>query len=226
MSRLPRELAEAFRAEWRLKLSLLVLLSLAFCIPYFLLQSAPIAPLRAVPETPIDRWIPFDPRWTWAYQSIYGLIGLPALFAARRSDLLRFANGFLRLSIAGFVVFLFLPTAAPQPVDIPDYAAYRLLRSYDGAVNAMPSLHAALGMHAIRFGRVLLGRRSPSEARWWSVVAGAWLGVILLATLFTKQHWFLDLPAGLAIGWLAFRRAWRDPRPAPAPITDSCGDPA
>lgn len=198
-------------AELRLKLVLSVVLTVGFCLPYFLLQRWPVMPIRALPVTPVDRWIPFEPAWVWAYQSIYLLMPLPAWLAVRRADLRRYAIGFAAISAIGFTAFALYPVASPQPAAIPaHHLAYRLLRSYDGTLNCFPSLHAALAVFACLSGWRTLGPIVPRKWRIFGACAAAgWVLLILYATLATKQHWAVDLPAGVALGWLVHRWMWR-----------------
>jgi len=45
------------------KVGVLLGLSVAICVPYFTLQRLDWFPVRTVPLTPLDGWIPFEPAW-------------------------------------------------------------------------------------------------------------------------------------------------------------------
>ena len=64
---------KALAAHWRYKAALSVALTLAFCVPYFLLQHVVIFPVRRLPLSLVDLSIPFSPGWVWIYQSVYVL---------------------------------------------------------------------------------------------------------------------------------------------------------
>ena len=53
--------------------------------------------------------------------------------------------------------------------------------------------------------RDALGRRGRAVIL---AVGSTWAAVILYSTLATKQHWAVDLPAGMLTAYLAHRLAW------------------
>lgn len=194
----------------REKLAVLLGLSLGICVPYFILGRVQAFPLREVPVTPLDEWIGFDPRWIWPYLSVALLVPISPLLASAREALARYAVGLALLCLSCFAVFLLCPVEGPRPEILPDHAAYQLLVGYDHASNSLPSLHAGLTLYSILFGyRVLrdaLGRQGRAVL---VTLAASWGAVILYATLATKQHWAVDLVAGLLVAYLAHRIAWR-----------------
>ena len=63
---------------WKVKTALMVVLTVFFCVPYFTLQRFLLFNPRTFPLSALDRAIDFNPRWIWAYQSVYLLlIALP-----------------------------------------------------------------------------------------------------------------------------------------------------
>jgi membrane-associated phospholipid phosphatase len=192
------------KSEVSLKLTLLVTLSSAFCVFYFGLQSIVMFPVRHPPEIFLDRIVRFDPRWIWVYQSIYLLMPALPWLATQRAQLVCYTRGFVFLSGVCFAVFLFMPTAGPRPPDMVEHWGYQLLVSYDGEVNVFPSLHIALTVFTLLFGYELMHERlGPRGRRFFVLVAVGWTAMISFATLATKQHWAVDLPAGAIVAWLA-----------------------
>jgi membrane-associated phospholipid phosphatase len=172
-------------------------LTLFFCVPYFALQHLPLAPARTLPLSAVDRAVDFDPRWVWAYQSVYLLLAVVPWMATTRPELRHYASGFVRLSAAGFAFFLLLPVRGPRPdVDAADLM-FRVLRWYDKPLNCFPSLHVGLAAYTVLFAGVVSRGRLTTSARR-SVVSLAWLWTALIAyaALATKQHYAIDLPAG------------------------------
>jgi hypothetical protein len=109
------DLAPILRAEWRLKLLLALTLPLLFCLAYFSLQHLVLFPVRTFRETPLDRAIPFQPAWVYAYQSIYLLMPIAPWLSASRHELVNYTKG-LRLLSAGGVPYLPpLPRNGPAP---------------------------------------------------------------------------------------------------------------
>jgi hypothetical protein len=206
----PPSLGARLAAQLPRKIGVLLGLSLGICIPYFSLQRVELFPLRRLPTFWIDAWIPFDPGWIWAYQSIALLVPLGPLLATRRDELTRYSRGLAMLCLGAFGFFLLLPVEGPRPEVAPQHEMYQLLVSVDRASNSLPSLHAGLAVYTFLFlYRVLRTALSARGLRVFVTTASAWTGLILYATLATKQHWAIDVPPGVLLAWIAHRRAWR-----------------
>jgi membrane-associated phospholipid phosphatase len=196
-------------ALWRLKLQLSAALFAAFGIPYFVLQRWPVLTPGRFGLTALDVWIGFQPGWIWVYQSVYGLISLPPLLATKREELALYARGFLLMTAVAIGFYILMPIEAPRPADVPRGGMWGLLLMYDRTINTFPSLHVAMATHSLCFAAWLAGGR-----RGW-LVRGArgggvvWLVLVIYSTLATKQHYAVDLPAGVLLGilcqWLAVR---------------------
>ena len=190
-----------------MKAALSVGLTLVFCVPYFTLQRFPLLPARTLPLSAIDRTIDFDPRWIWAYQSVYLLLAIVPWMATTRRELRQYARGFLVLSAVGFAFFLLLPIRGPRPDTDAAGFMFRVLRSYDQPVNCFPSLHVGLAVYTVLFGaRLARDRMTVSTRRAVVSLAWLWTTLIAYAALATKQHYALDLPAGALVacvchGW-------------------------
>lgn len=212
--------ASRLRAELGWKVGLSVLLTALFCLPYFLLQRFPPRSPTTLEPGWLDRRVAFDAGWTWVYQSVYLLLPIAPWLARRREHLRRYARGFLYLLLPSLLIFALWPVAGPRPPEAPAGGLYALLVAYDTPLNAFPSLHVGLAAYSVLFGRRLLLEEGAGGAARRAVLlaAGAWLLLIAYATLATKQHYAVDLPAGAAIAWLAHALAWRSPSPA-APAT-------
>ena len=188
----------------RRKLVLLAVLPALFCLGYFTLQHVTLFAPTTFPLTALDRAIEFAPHWIYAYQSLYLLMPIAPLLATRRAQLDRYTEGFWWLAAAGFLIFLCYPVASPRPDGMTGVAAFDLLTSFEGKLNAFPSLHAGLLTYSLIFARWAF----PSEistplgrALFFSGLL--WGGAILYATLATKQHYAVDLPAGIVLAWLS-----------------------
>ena len=185
------------RANWRLKAALSAGLTVFFCVPYFTLQHLTLFPARTLPLSALDRAIGFDPRWVWVYQSVYLLLAIVPWMVPTRSELRRYARGFLLLSGVGFAFFLLLPVRGPRPDVEAANLMFRALQWYDRPLNCFPSLHVGLAAYTVLFAaRLSRGRMTVSARR--SVVSLAWLWTTLIAyaAVATRQHYAIDLPAG------------------------------
>ena len=165
-------IASCARANWKMKAALSAGLTLFFCVPYFTLQRLTLFPARTLPLSAIDRAIDFDPRWVWAYQSVYLLLTIVPWMVTTRPELRRYARGFLLLSGVGFVFFLLMPVRGPRPdIEAAD-VMFRILQWYDRPLNCFPSLHVGLAVYTVLFATsVSRGRMTPA-ARWSVSVAG------------------------------------------------------
>ena len=198
-------LIDRLRVHWRTKLWLAGLLTVIFCAGYFGIEYHPLRSPLSLPLTTIDRWVPFSPKWVWVYQSIYLL--LPAAWLCGTADQLRrYAIGFALLMLAGFTCFLLWPIAGPRPEDMSNDSMYRLLVRYDTTLNSFPSLHMALATYSAC---IAVAVTSGSLRRLLAALLPVWVALIGYATLATKQHYWVDLPPGILLGWLAQLLAWR-----------------
>ncbi|MDA8018782.1 MAG: phosphatase PAP2 family protein [Thermoanaerobaculia bacterium] len=192
--------------EARYKLALLVGLTLGFSIGYFTLQQVTFFTPVTFSLTALDRAIGFAPSWIYAYQSLYILIPVPPLLTTRRSQLDVYTRGFVCLALAGFAIFAVYPVISPRPDGMTGVVAFDLLTRYEGKLNAFPSLHAGLAAYTLCYAYWALQHEMSARLRSALVVLGLlWGGVILYSTLATKQHYAVDLPAGVLLGWLSHR---------------------
>ena len=195
-------------ANWRTKLWLGTALSVAFGATYLAAQHVPLREPHLLTQGPIDRFVPFDPRWAWPYASFEPLMAT-AWLASTREQLARYAVGFLVVTLAGLACFVCFPTTISRPDAADAGGLYRLLIALDRPTNCLPSQHVALAVYATLFAGAV------TRSRGLLVALAAWALVIAYATLAIKQHYFVDLPAGAALGvaghWVAWR-AWRRER--------------
>jgi len=197
-------LLRRFRSCWKLKLLLTLVLTILFCVPYLYLARHAFFPVRQVPAIWIDRAAGFEPRWVWVYQSVYLLTGCLPWLADSRAQLMQYLRGFAMLSLTCFAIFLFFPTKIARPEVAEPSGMYALLMLYDGPYNALPSLHAGFLYFTLAFVQRIYSRL-PSGM---SIVLLTWSLLILWSTLATKQHYALDLLAGIALAAICDAAAW------------------
>lgn len=201
-------LLDRVRVHFPAKIAVWFALAVGIYGPYFILQRVHLFPARVVPATFLDEWISFNPNWVFAYLSIALLVLLAPLLSTRREELTAYVRGLIALCLPCFAIFALLPVAGPRPEVLPDHAVYRWLVGIDTAWNSMPSLHAGLAAYSLRFADgVICESLSCRERFIFRVLALIWVASIIYAALTTKQHWVLDMPPGLAAGWLAHRIA-------------------
>lgn len=172
-----------------------------FCVFYFTLQRVVFFVPHQFESSRIDLAIPFDARWTIVYQSLYLILPLPWL-ASSSEQLRRYARGFFLVTLISFAFFFFFPVEGPRPDVMTSDPMYRLLIAYDRNLNAFPSLHAALAVYTFLFALRILRARVAA-------LGAVWIALVLYATMATKQHYAIDVVAGVVVAIAADFLAWR-----------------
>jgi len=154
------------------------------------------------PKLPMDL-IPVLPIWVVPYYLCYPLWLFGILWA-----LLKLEDRPFRAFIAaalftvgiGNLTFILFPTYIDLPV-IPGNDIFaqllRMVQVAGGTHAALPSAHNFITM-------LLCG----SAMHWKPHLRWLWIGLIIivaLSTLFTGQHYILDVVAGLLLGWTGVR---------------------
>jgi membrane-associated phospholipid phosphatase len=186
-----------------------------FFVAYFHLLHHPAFPVTTMPETALDRLIPFRPEALAAYLSLWFYVGVGPGLQRDRIDLLNYGWWVGLLCVTGLLLFLFFPTQIPpHHIDMSQAPGFAMLQGVDAAGNACPSMHVAIAAFTmLRLQDVWNRIGAPLFLRALNL---AWCAAIVLSTLFTKQHVVLDVIAGGALGlafaWLSLRWALFQPR--------------
>jgi hypothetical protein len=149
-----------------------------------------------LPETALDRAIPYTDAAVWLYLSFFILI--PYAYLAADAARVRWLARAMALSaLACGVVFLLYPTTLAYPPVGEGSAwstqALRMLQAADSAQNCLPSLHGALTLLCVW---ALCDRRHLVRS-----VLAVLLGIsICYAIIALRRHISIDLAAGLAVG--------------------------
>jgi membrane-associated phospholipid phosphatase len=189
---------DSLTRPYRVTVPMVVLVSL---VPFyiFIAELMPGRPLHA-PELAFDRDVPLQPTWALVYGSLYlFLIVLPVLVVRQEEQIRRTVLAYLMVWTAAYVCFLVYPTGAPRPgkVSGEGFAVWglRFLYSADPPYNCFPSLHVAHSfVSALACYRVHRGV---------GIVAGLFASLVGISTLYTKQHYILDVIAGILLACAA-----------------------
>jgi membrane-associated phospholipid phosphatase len=153
-----------------------------------------------VPELAWDRVVPLQPTWGLVYGVLYlFLILLPVFVVRQEEQIRRTVMAYLMVWIVAYVCFLVYPTAAPRPAKVigEGFAVWglRFLYSADPPYNCFPSIHVAHSfVSALTCYRVHRGL---------GVAAALGASLIGVSTLYTKQHYILDVIAGIFLACVA-----------------------
>jgi membrane-associated phospholipid phosphatase len=167
---------------------------------YFVIADAVRDGRLHAPATAFDRALPLQAGWIGVYGSHYVFVLLP-LFVVRDGPYFRrVMSAYLMVFVVGYIGFLAYPTVAPHPTTVSGdgFAAWclRLNYSLDSPYNCFPSLHVAVSVvAALACYRVHAGV---------GIAACIWAALIGLSTLYTKQHYAVDVVAGALLGYVAY----------------------
>ena len=189
---------ESLTRPYPVTISMAVLVSL---VPFYIFI-AQVARGRTlhVPELALDRAVPLQPIWALVYGSLYlFLILLPVLVVRQEQHIRRTVQAYLMVWITAYLCFLAYPTRAPRPAEVIGEGfvvwGLRFLYGADPPYNCFPSLHVAHSfVSALTCYRVHRGV---------GVAAALCALLVGVSTLYTKQHYVLDVIAGTLLAWVA-----------------------
>ena len=145
-----------------------------------------------------ERAIPFLP-WTivpyWTTDFFYAL----SFYLCRdRAELENHAKRLLTAQIVSVTCFIAVPLqvsfAKPETTGVFGFM-FAALGAFDKPFNQAPSLHVALTV-------VLFDLYARVLPRWATALFAGWSLLVVVSTLTTWQHHFIDLPTGLLLGLL------------------------
>jgi len=148
----------------------------------------------------IDDRIPFRPHWVWIYSFLYYPAILYVNVVLKSSQQFVFVvMSYLVLLAMHMAVFIAFPVRTPaawrelnQGVSVSErFLAY--LQTIDDATNSFPSMHVSVA--------VLTAMHLYSQLGTAVILFPV---LIAVSCLFTKQHYVVDVVAGVVPGWVAY----------------------
>lgn len=209
-----RRVCRYFRARPRLVSILLAAIYIMTTALYHLFNKPP-AVIHCL-HIPLDNYIVFSPPWIFPYLAWYiflPAVGFSLMFRDRRQYTATILTMILGLLLS-FLIYTLYQTVVPRPPVPGDDVISQLVRliyAIDEPYNGFPSIHVLI-THILTLG-VTKARNFTKTAKAATWAAG-WL--IILSTVFVKQHVVLDIVGGLALGqllhWLQGRFLHRFPQ--------------
>lgn len=185
---------------------------IVFGLLYTLTNRFQVFPVSQLPMGPIDLAVPLVPWTLLVYVSEIPLIILAYLWLKDPVARSLFAARFVFVMSVSIPIFIFFPIEFPRelyPVDPNDgfwaWALYQFRTYADGPANCLPSLHVALCF--------TMAYAVWLESKKMGMISILWSLSIAVATLTTKQHYFVDVVAGWILASAAallFRRSLYD----------------
>ncbi len=190
---------ESLTRPYRVSIPMIVLMAL---VPFYIFIAHSISDRTLhAPALALDRALPLLPAWAFVYGAMYAFLIVLPLFVVRQDDHIRRTFlAYLMVWIAAYVCFMLYPTIAPRPTKLTGtgFAVWglRFLYDADPPYNCFPSLHAAHSFVSA-FTCLRVHRRV-------GIVAIICASLVGLSTLYTKQHYILDVIAGVFLAGLAY----------------------
>ncbi len=140
--------------------------------------------------------LPFVPAVAPLYLGVHPLSALPFVRATSDDALRRVTIGHVLIVLVSVVAWLSVPVSFPRSLAATggSFGAWSLnsIRGSDPIVNCLPSTHCAMAFHAAwrlrHDGRLLAG---------WSAATAV---LIAISTMLLRQHYAVDVVAGVALG--------------------------
>ena len=175
------------------------MIALFSIVPFYLVIGSTVAARHPYhPESTLDTLFPQVPAWSLIYLSLFLAVLLPVFVVHQRALVHRVILMFLSTWLVAFAVFLIYPTAAPAhaPVTGGAFTDVVMRQLYDADVpyNCFPSLHVAQCY--------LAANCCYKVHRGTGVAAFAWATLVAASTLYTKQHYFADVVAGMVLAFI------------------------
>lgn len=167
-------------------------------------------PNKYMLPTSLDEQIPLRTEWIIIYVLSYLQWAVGLILAARERKRICYRI-FLGEFIAKFfclLCFLFLPVTIARPNivgDAPWDHLTRLIYFVDTPDCLFPSLHCLESYICLR--AALLSEKLP---RWYALITGVFTLLVFASTVFVKQHYVVDIIAGVAVGEIGLQisRFW------------------
>jgi membrane-associated phospholipid phosphatase len=148
----------------------------------------------------IDERVPYWPSWVWIYSFLYyPMILFINLTIESPGEFPRLAISYVLLLGLQMIAFRMFPVATPahwrnrNRVRGMSERFLAVVQRFDDRSNCFPSMHCSVAMLTALH---LLPHLGPSIFIFPALIG--------LSCLFTKQHFVIDVPFGIALGWGAY----------------------
>lgn len=190
---------EVFSAQWKELIKRGTLgLSVGIVSSFYPIVNQYREPVRVL-NSFVDMGINFNqyfiiPYVSW-YIYVFGFIVLLCLFDGE--EYYKLISALVITMLLSFVVFIYFPTYVPRPEVLSNDPFSRLVLavySADKPYNCLPSAHVSYSMIIATY--VAKSRNFSNKIK---VISSITCILIVLSTLYVKQHYFLDAVTGVLI---------------------------
>jgi hypothetical protein len=185
---------------WRLRLCWMIIL---VAVQGLYLPINRLTQKGVILKTPLDDHIPLLPIWAVPYLLSLVWWGICFIWALRKMNFALYRAFVISLLVSlatSYIIYLVYPTYVERPPLKEDGWAMQLMQliySSDRPYNAFPSTHTFTTLLISLF--------------WWQWYPRSWwiwsgiVAIVLLSTLFTRQHNLPDLIGGIVLAVLGYR---------------------
>jgi membrane-associated phospholipid phosphatase len=153
----------------------------------------------------LDRKIPYLPNFALVYFSTYIFVIQPFFILAQARQFYWMLASFASISILASLIHAILPSKIERVEQVSAGGVsgwgLALFQKTCKPYGNFPSMHVGLSVPVVAANFLVGGPLAGSIALVWALL-------IALSTLFTKQHYILDVLAGAAVGSVVFALAF------------------
>ena len=151
---------------------------------------------------PIDHVIPVRPEWVLVYvlSYVYWIAGYIAICRVGKENCRQLCRADYISKVICAACFILIPTTLPRdPVSGGAFAwLLNLIYALDTPYNLFPSMHCLMSWLVAR---EMMGIKKFHPAVKWGAVVFSVL--VFASTVFTRQHFLIDIPAGMLTAEIA-----------------------
>tara|TARA_B100001939_G_scaffold322226_1_gene312512 strand:- start:60001 stop:61500 length:1500 start_codon:yes stop_codon:yes gene_type:complete len=168
---------------------------------YFSAAHWPLYSPFVVRPSGIDSFIPLWPPSAYIYITYFLLLPVLILLAHKQSLFVHVYSTALICGILNAAIFLVLPSSLDFRTAAPESSLLHLIQTLDSANSVIPSGHVALPFSIALACFIALQQSESRNARgFWKRMSFfylAWALLISASTLLTRQHYMVDVLAGI-----------------------------
>jgi len=184
------------------RLAVLGLILLGWLVIYFYVNRLQVAPDRRLDlGTSLDQRIPYIPLFALVYFSTYIFVIQPFFILSNTRQFYWMAASFAAISLISSLIHAVVPSRIErvEQVTLGGMTGWMLdlFQKTCKPYGNFPSMHVGLSVPVVAANFLVYGSSA-------GFLALAWALLIAISTLYTKQHYILDVVAGFAGGLFIF----------------------
>jgi membrane-associated phospholipid phosphatase len=186
----------------QLRLEILALTLLGWIGIYFFVNRLQVDPQRRLDlAMPLDGRIPFVPQLALVYFSTYFFVIQPFIILTEARHFYWMLASFGSITVIATLIHAIVPSKIERnEILVADGLSGKMIDLFQKTCKPygnFPSMHVALSVPVVGANFLVAGPTAGSISLVWAIL-------IALSTLYTKQHYILDVLAGLIGGVLIY----------------------